>query len=204
MAEAVEPEEPQVGFTEEVVEEVEPFHLLFSPRKAKDVRENLKYLRDLIEFLKKDYIYAMDNLVDKYGRVRKSAVKRALSDARAMAVISKTFARATVELHKADVQAYKAYLGFLQQSLGQAIGVYGNYVPSYTGDIVASIERYKLAKSEFYQPKTPEEEIIALIKAFVPQLPEGVLRKLVGEIMGKFVGTGGGGNGTVQASQGTQ
>ena len=53
--------------------------------------------------------------------------------------------------------------------------------------MIAPIERYKMAKFAFYVPQSSRGEGGGLIRAFVPQLPEGIAKKIAEEI-GKALG----------------
>ncbi len=172
-----------------VTEDVDADYLpgLFAPRLHPTVERQLNRIGDLVEQMTNRLVELNANLYrSEEGRISKKRERRFLTLLKAYSIVMRSYTMAVTQVNKEFLTAYREYLKFLQQMDANTIAVLTNYVPSYAGDSVAVLDRYKLAKSEFYTPKSTIDEIVAVIRAFLPQLPEGIVRKMVEQFLGKF------------------
>ena len=170
---------------EDLIDQVDDeFELLFYPKPNKELIDELKEMRNMIasivETIKVDTAPSVGRDSTKRNRRIKAMVKT-------LSLVTKAWAEAVSHAYKSYADMYKAYITFLVSVSSGDSDLAKYYIPPYSADVIATIERYKMAKSEFYVPKSSVDEVVALIRAFFPQLPEGIAKKIAEEI-GKALG----------------
>lgn len=170
---------------EDFIDQVDDeFELLFYPKPNKELIGELKEMRNMIASIV-DTIKA--ETTPSVGRDSTKRDKRIKALLRTLTVVSKAWAEAMSHAYKSYADMYKAYITFLVSVSSGDSDLAKYYIPPYSADVIATIERYKMAKSEFYVPKSSVDEVVSLIRAFFPQLPEGIAKKIAEEI-GKALG----------------